>query len=232
MKLKSPSVVAATLALAAPVFSQENQPAQMDQVSYFIGMQIAQDFKNQGIEVNVAALGEGMADALAGKEPKYTQEQLSAAMTAFQGEMQKKREQMEADANKEMAEQRAVGEKFLEDNGKREGVVTTASGLQYEVLTKGEGALPQPTDQVKVHYHGTLVDGKVFDSSVERGDPVTFPVQGVIQGWVEALQIMPVGSKWKLFIPSKLAYGESGAGADIGPGTTLIFEVELLDIVK
>jgi FKBP-type peptidyl-prolyl cis-trans isomerase FklB len=122
------------------------------------------------------------------------------------------------------------GENFLAENGKKKGVTTLESGLQYEVITKGEGAKPTLNDQVTTHYHGTLIDGTVFDSSVERGQPATFPVSGVIKGWTEALQLMSVGSKWKLFVPYNLAYGERGAGANIGPFTTLIFEVELISI--
>ena len=124
-----------------------------------------------------------------------------------------------------------AGEEFLAINGKRPGVVTLPSGLQYEILKEGNGAKPKATDQVKCHYHGTLIDGTVFDSSVERGQPATFGVNQVIPGWVEALQLMPVGSKWKLFIPSNLAYGPAGAGQTIEPNSTLVFEVEILDIV-
>ena len=124
------------------------------------------------------------------------------------------------------------GNAFLEKNKAREGVTTTASGLQYEVITAGTGAMPVATDQVRVHYHGTLIDGKVFDSSVDRGEPVVFGVNQVIPGWTEALQLMPVGSKWKIYLPSAIAYGERGAGGDIGPNSVLIFEVELLEIVK
>lgn len=124
-----------------------------------------------------------------------------------------------------------AGQDFLAENAKREGVVTLESGLQYEVVNEGSGAKPTAADNVKCHYHGTLLDGKVFDSSVQRGEPAVFPVNGVIAGWVEALQLMPLGSKWKLFVPSNLAYGEQGAGQDIPPHTTLIFEVELLEIV-
>jgi FKBP-type peptidyl-prolyl cis-trans isomerase FklB len=129
-------------------------------------------------------------------------------------------------------EAKSTGDKFLAENGKKKGVTTTASGLQYEVLKAGDGPKPAATDKVNVHYHGTLINGKVFDSSVERGQPITFGVQEVIKGWTEALQLMPVGSKWKIFIPSQLAYGEQGAGGDIGPNEALVFEVELLGIVK
>ena len=123
-----------------------------------------------------------------------------------------------------------AGKDFLADNAKKDSIVTLASGLQYEIMTEGNGAKPAAADQVECHYHGTLIDGTVFDSSVERGEPAVFPVNGVIQGWVEALQLMPVGSKWRLFIPSDLAYGERGAGQQIGPHTTLVFEVELISI--
>ena len=237
MKTTLQAAIAATIAVATPSFSQTPAPAAapaaapapaavpMDKVSYFIGTNIGGQFKSQGIDVDFTAFQEGIKDAMAGKEPKYSREELMAAMQAFEGKMQ-------AEAAKKAEAAKADGEKFLADNAKREGVKTTASGLQYEVIKAGTGAKPAATDQVKVHYHGTLVDGKVFDSSVDRGEPVTFPVQGVIKGWVEALQLMPVGSKWKLFIPSELAYGKQGAGGDIGPDAALIFEVELLEIVK
>jgi FKBP-type peptidyl-prolyl cis-trans isomerase len=237
MKTTLQAAFAATIAVATPSFSQTPEPAAapaaapapatvpMDKVSYFIGTNIGGQFKSQGINVDFTAFQEGIKDAMAGKEPKYSREELMAAMQAFEGQMQ-------AEAAKKAEAAKADGEKFLADNGKREGVKTTASGLQYEVIKAGTGAKPAATDKVKVHYHGTLLDGKVFDSSVDRGEPVEFPVQGVIKGWVEALQLMPVGSKWKLFIPSELAYGKQGAGGDIGPDAALIFEVELLDIVK
>ena len=131
-----------------------------------------------------------------------------------------------------MNQSKEKGEAFLADNAKQAGVITTESGLQYSVVTEGTGAKPTITDEVKVHYHGTLIDGTVFDSSVERGEPISFPVSGVIPGWTEALQLMSIGSKYKLFIPYQLVYGERGAGQQIGPYSTLIFEVELLDIVK
>jgi FKBP-type peptidyl-prolyl cis-trans isomerase FklB len=137
---------------------------------------------------------------------------------------------MSREKEAEMKKNKMEGELFLKNNAEKEGVITLESGLQYEVLKKGDGAIPKATDKVKVHYHGTLINGDVFDSSVQRGEPTSFPVTGVIKGWVEALQLMPVGSKWKLFIPSDLAYGERGAGQKIGPGTVLIFEVELLGI--
>ena len=231
--MKTPTAIIAALTLTGlSLQAQETTPAAaetgappMDKVSYFIGTQIGGQFKNQGIEIELDSFIQAVKDQLEGNEPKFTQEELGAAMQAFEGHMQKK-------AMAQAEEAQAAGKKFLEENGKREGVTTTASGLQYEVVVEGDGPKPVATDSVNVHYHGTLVDGKVFDSSVERGEPITFGVQQVIKGWTEALQLMPVGSKWKLYIPSELAYGESGAGADIGPGATLIFDVELLGIVK
>ncbi|MCB1225038.1 MAG: FKBP-type peptidyl-prolyl cis-trans isomerase, partial [Verrucomicrobiales bacterium] len=205
-----------------------------DKVSYFIGNNFGRQFSAQEVAINPDAFAEGIRAALTGAKPKYTPEELDTAMAAFESMMQAK----QAAAQAAMMEKRnaragvaaAEGKKFLDENGKKDGVVTTPSGLQYEVMTEGKGDKPAATDQVKVHYHGTLLDGTVFDSSVERGEPITFPVQGVIKGWVEALQLMPVGSKWKLFIPSELAYGKQGAGSDIGPDETLVFEVELLGI--
>ena len=228
MKTTLQAAVAVALAVAAPTFSQTPEPAAdaplpMDKISYFIGLQIGSQFQGQDFAFDAAALNEGLKDSMSGKQPKYSRDELMAAMGAFEAKMQ-------AQADKMAQVAKEAGEKFLADNAKREGVVTTPSGLQYEIIKKAEGNKPAATDQVKVHYHGTLVDGKVFDSSVDRGEPVTFPVQGVIKGWVEALQLMPVGSKWKLYIPSELAYGENGAGGKIGPNAALIFEVELLGI--
>jgi FKBP-type peptidyl-prolyl cis-trans isomerase len=232
------ALLCAALAAASVIQAQEVKPAQpaepsasaptsvpMDKVSYFIGRNFGEQFKGQGIAIDLTALNEGIKSGLAGEKPKYTQEELMAAMQAFEASMQAK-------AAMRGQESKAVGDKFLADNGKRKGVTTTASGLQYEVIKAGDGPKPVATDKVNVHYHGTLIDGKVFDSSVERGQPITFGVQEVIKGWTEALQLMPVGSKWKIFIPSQLAYGENGAGGDIGPNEALVFEVELLGIVK
>jgi len=234
-----PTIALLCAALAAVTFTQaqEIKPAQaaaapapsgpvpMDKVSYFIGRNFGDQFKGQGIALDLTAFTDGVKSGLAGEKPKFTQEELMAAMQSFENSMREK----EAVRG---AESKGVGVKFLADNGKRKGVTTTASGLQYEVIKAGDGPKPVATDKVNVHYHGTLIDGKVFDSSVERGMPITFGVQEVIKGWTEALQLMPVGSKWKVFIPSDLAYGEQGAGGDIGPNQALIFDVELLGIVK
>lgn len=218
-------------AAAAPAAS-----APMDKVSYFIGSQIggniANNFKQQGVEVDLDAFLEAVRHQFEGKPSKYKPEELQAAMEAFEQVMKGKQAEMEKQAAAKAQEVKAAGAKFLAENGKREGVKTTASGLQYEVVKQGDGPKPVATDKVNVHYHGTLLNGKVFDSSVQRGEPITFGVQEVIKGWTEALQLMNVGSKYKLFIPADLAYGDNSAGPDIGPGETLVFEVELLKIEK
>lgn len=216
---------------AAPAAS-----ASMDKVSYFIGSQIggniANNFKQQGVEIDIDSFLGAVRDQFEGKPSKYKPEELEAAMKAFEKVMQGKQAEMQAKQAAKAGEVKAAGAKFLAENAKKEGVKTTASGLQYEVLKKADGAKPVPTDKVNVHYHGTLLNGKVFDSSVDRGEPITFGVQEVIKGWTEGLQLMNVGSKFKFYIPSDLAYGDNGAGADIGPGETLVFEVELLKIEK
>ncbi|MCB9283954.1 MAG: FKBP-type peptidyl-prolyl cis-trans isomerase [Lewinellaceae bacterium] len=193
----------------------------MDSLSYSVGILVAQNLKSQGIDaLDANSLAQGLTDGLKGEQTAIDFNQANAIVQGYM--MDKKQEAGKANME--------AGKKFLEENAKREGVVTLPSGLQYEVLVKGDGPSPKATDKVTVHYHGTLIDGTVFDSSVERGQPATFPVNGVIKGWVEALQLMHVGDKWKLFIPYELAYGERGAGSDIGPYSTLIFEVELLGI--
>lgn len=228
------------LSLAAPLRAQETKPAEakptesapvldkalLEKVSYFYGTQMGGQFQEMGIEINVDALASGVKDTLDKKDPKYSREELMAVMGQFEQAMNAKmQKEMEEAAVKNQAE----GEKFLAENSKRSGVTTTASGLQYEVIKKGEGAKPKATDVVTVHYAGTLINGTEFDSSIKRGEPANFPLNQVIAGWTEGLQLMPVGSKYKFFVPAKLAYGEQGPRA-IGPNSTLIFEVELLNI--
>lgn len=205
-------------------------------VSYLIGRNIAESMKNDGLELDFDVLFAGMKEAAAGNESKISEADSQAVMMQFQQEMQAKAQARMAEQAKE-AEGAAQGniekgKAFLAENKKREGVTETESGLQYEVLTAAEGAKPAATDTVKVHYHGTLLDGTVFDSSVDRGEPIDFPLNGVIAGWTEGVQLMPVGSKFKFYIPSDLAYGNRGSGPKIGPGETLVFEVELLEIAK
>ncbi|NEU69002.1 FKBP-type peptidyl-prolyl cis-trans isomerase [Spirosoma agri] len=201
-----------------------------DSISYSIGLFMAQNLKQQGMgDLNNTLLTRGLEDAMKGQKTLLTQEQAGMVMNTF---MQKQYALKNAEGMKASSENKKIGTAFLTENKTKTGVVTTASGLQYSIEKEGTGAKPTATDRVKVHYTGKLLDGKVFDSSVERGQPAEFGVGEVIKGWTEALQLMPVGSKWKLYIPSDLAYGDRGAGADIKPGSTLVFDVELLDIVK
>jgi FKBP-type peptidyl-prolyl cis-trans isomerase FklB len=213
--------------------AQEPAPAavkldsEIKKISYIFGHNIGSRMQSDGIKVDIDTLVAGVKAALAGEPSMLSEDETNATLQKFQQEMQAEQENAAAAAGGENAK---AGADFLAANAKRKGVVTTASGLQYEILKKADGPKPTKEDSVKVHYHGTLIDGTVFDSSVDRGEPAEFGVGQVIAGWTEALQLMPVGSKWKLFIPSKLAYGERGAGEDIGPNSTLTFEVELLEI--
>ena len=192
-----------------------------EKLSYCLGANIGMSLQSQGLEdLDVKNFTEALNDVLSKAELKINTEEINNYLQAYFGKIQQEQQ------NKAVEE----GKKFLESNKKKTGVTTLESGLQYEVLTEGNGAKPKASDTVTTHYHGTLISGEVFDSSVERGQPASFPVNGVIAGWVEALQLMPVGSKWRLFVPSNLAYGERGAGQKIGPHTTLIFEVELISI--
>jgi FKBP-type peptidyl-prolyl cis-trans isomerase FklB len=200
---------------------------QKDKASYSIGYDIGETFKKQKIDLNVDPLIAGMKDAIAGKDAAMPKEEREKTLQAFQKDMMEK----QLAASKEAAtKNQAEGEKFLAENKKKDGVKTTASGLQYKVLKEGSGASPKETDTVVTNYRGTLIDGTEFDSSYKRNEPATFPVNRVIKGWTEALQMMKPGAKYQLFIPSSLAYGERGAGQLIGPNATLIFEVELLSI--
>jgi len=201
---------------------------QVDKVSYAIGLNIGNNMNRDSIKINPDALVRGIVDASGDSAARLmTDSQIVETMTAFQQEMQKKREEM---AFKAAEKNRLDGEAFLAANAKKPGVVTLPSGLQYRVITEGKGKKPSATATVTTHYVGRLVDGTEFDSSIKRGQPAVFPVNGVIKGWTEALQLMPVGSKWEIVVPSALGYGESGAGGVIPPGATLIFEVELLSI--
>lgn len=188
------------------------------------------NFKGSGInELNVQDFANGVAAVYDGVQPEMTYEEAKQTVQEFFTKMQ---EEMEAEAAKAGEANKQIGEAFLSENAKREGIKVTESGLQYEVLTEGNGATPAASDKVEVHYTGKLIDGTVFDSSVERGVPAMFGVTQVIPGWVEALQLMKEGDKWRLYIPSDLAYGSQGAGGIIGPNSTLIFDVELLRVIK
>jgi FKBP-type peptidyl-prolyl cis-trans isomerase FklB len=201
-----------------------------DQASYAIGLSIGQKLKGDELDVNPAMIARGLVDAMAGNKPALTDEQIQKVMDEFNKIYQQQEAQRAAKAAKEAGKAAQEGEAFLAENAKKEGVVVLPSGLQYKILKKGAGPSPKATDTVRTHYHGTFINGKVFDSSVERGEPAEFPVDGVIKGWTEALQLMKVGDKWQLFIPSKLAYGKRGSPGGIAPDTTLVFEVELLEI--
>jgi FKBP-type peptidyl-prolyl cis-trans isomerase FklB len=230
-------IVSASL-LAFPLFGQDKSPQpkdqkaagaqssqlkdQRDKVSYSIGMQIGFNLGRQKVDVNPDILAAGIKDAIAGK-PLLTTEQVKDIMAQFEKDMEQKQKQL-GEKNK------TDGEKFLEDNKKKPGVKTTASGLQYKVEKEGSGPQPKATDMVTVNYRGTLIDGTEFDSSFKRNQPATFPVNGVIKGWTEALQLMKKGAKYQLFIPANLAYGERAMGPDIGPNSTLIFDVDLVDV--
>jgi FKBP-type peptidyl-prolyl cis-trans isomerase FklB len=200
---------------------------QKDKFSYALGMNLGTTLHRQSVPVDPNILARGLKDALAGGKTQLTEEQAKATLMEVQTEMrQKQQEQMQqaGEANKK------EGEAFLAANKSKDGVVTLPSGLQYKILTQGKGPKPAASDSVVCNYRGTLIDGTEFDSSYKRGEPATFPVSGVIKGWTEALQLMPVGSKWQLFVPSDLAYGDRAPGPEISPGSTLIFEVELLSI--
>jgi len=202
---------------------------QKQKASYALGMKIASDLKRQAVAPSVdgAITARALRDALAGNKLLLTDDQEKAALMQLQTEV---RAAQEAKAKEASGPARKAGEAFLAENKSKEGVVTLPSGMQYKILTAGTGPKPTANDTVTCNYRGTLLNGKEFDSSYKRGQPASFPVSGVIKGWTEALQLMPVGSKWQLFIPPDLAYGDRGAGGDIGPGETLIFEVELISV--
>lgn len=207
-----------------------NENKSLDRISYALGLSMGNNFRASGItEINVQDFADGVAAVFYGSTPKMSYDEAKAVIQAYFTEMEKKQRAAAEELGKANA---AAGEAFLAENGKRVEVKTTPSGLQYEVLTEGDGPRPEANDQVEVHYTGKLIDGTVFDSSVDRGMPATFGVTQVIPGWVEALQLMKAGSKWRLFIPSNLAYGPNGApGSPIGPNATLIFDVELLKVI-
>jgi FKBP-type peptidyl-prolyl cis-trans isomerase len=217
---------AAPAAPAAPPSAGAGWPLQ-DKAGYIIGLNLGNNLRQQEIPVTADQIIKGLRDGLGNAKAQLTDEEIQATMSEFQQQlMAKQQEKMKSVGEKNKKE----GDAFLAANKSKPGVKTTASGLQYQVLTEGTGPTPKPTDKVTVNYKGQLLDGKVFDSSYDRGQPVTFGVNQVIPGWVEGLQLMKTGSKYKLFIPSSLAYGENGAGGDIGPNAVLQFEVEMVKI--
>lgn len=200
---------------------------QKEKVSYGIGTDAGRNFKRLGIELDVDVFVKGLKDALSGEKPLMSEDELRATKEAYQADLMQKQAQA---TTRSAEENKKKGDTFLAENKTKPDVVTLASGLQYKILKAGDGKMPAENDTVVCHYRGTLIDGVEFDSSYKRGQPAAFPVKGVIKGWTEALRLMSVGSKWQLFIPPELAYGARGAGRDIGPNATLIFEVELLAI--
>lgn len=195
------------------------------QFGYAVGVQMGMSLKRDGVEMDLDSLLLGMRDAMEGKEPRMTPEEARSVMM-------KAREVEEQKRGTVGAKNKEAGEKFLAENAKKDGVKTTASGLQYKVIKAGTGPQPALEDNVTVHYEGRLLDGTVFDSSRERGNTATFPVRGVIAGWIEALQLMKQGGHWEIYVPSDLAYGPRGAGTTIGPNSTLVFDIELLEVKK
>ena len=225
-----PPAAPATKTRRAPAAQSPAAPALTTpkaKFSYALGMNLGTSLKKQSVDVDPSILSRGLRDALAGGKTAMTEDQARATLMEVQTEMRKKQQEQMQQAG---ATNKKDGEAFLAANKSKDGVVTLPSGLQYKILTPGTGPKPTATDSVVCNYRGTLINGTEFDSSYKRGEPATFPVTGVIKGWTEALQLMPVGSKWQLFVPSDLAYGERSPAPEIGPDSTLIFEVELLSI--
>lgn len=216
-------IAASALSLIGGTAAADELETDIQKLSYIIGYQIGQNIQQQGVELDKQAFILAIEDALKQAPSRLSPEEAKAAMEAMQQQEQQQRTEL-AEKNE------GTGKNFLADNKKKEGVVELDSGLQYRVIEEGEGKKPAPEDTVSVHYRGTLIDGTEFDSSYERGQPATFKVNNVIKGWQQALQLMPVGSKWHVVIPPELAYGEQGAGRLIGPNETLIFDIELLEI--
>lgn len=226
MKLKTLAIL--PFLFGANVMAADNATTldtDKQKISYIFGIQVGQNMMQEGVELDIEAFKAGVADMMAGQQPQLDQATAEQVVQAYQA-------QKAQELAKVMNEKQAQAKAFMEENAKKDGVVTTDSGLQYEVLKEGDGATPTENDKVIANYKGTLIDGTVFDSSYDRGEPATFPVNGVIQGWQEALKMMKEGAKWRIVVPANLAYGPRGAGNLIGPNETLIFEIELIAITK
>lgn len=223
MRINVIATTAALLAVNISYAAAAELKTDKDKLSYTLGVQVGQQYKTNGIEINTEVFTQAVNDTLSGKKPQLSREQMIEAIQKLQQEQVNRMKKIAGDNLKK-------GRDFLAKNKGKKGIVTLQSGVQYQILKKGSGKRPTADNSVVAHYRGTLIDGTEFDSSIARGKPATFPVSGVIKGWQEILQLMPVGSKWKVFIPAELAYGERGAGPNIGPNETLIFEIELIDI--
>lgn len=231
MKMKL--VAAAVMGFAMSTAIAATAPASLDtdtqKLSYSIGADLGKNFKKQGIEIDTAAMAKGMQDGMGDGQLQLTEQQMRDVLNRFQQELMAKRN---AEFNKKAEENKAKGEAFLAENKDKTGVITLPSGLQYKIIEKGTGAKPTKSDMVTVDYTGRLIDGKVFDSSEKTGKPATFRVSQVIPGWTEALQLMPAGSTWEIYVPSDLAYGPRSMGGPIGPNETLIFKIHLISVKK
>ena len=232
----SPPASAPSPSQGAPASTSANLKDERDKLSYSLGIDIGRTFQRWDIDLNQQALAQGLSDALAKKTPALSDQEMQASIQAFQRRMTQKQQEAMSKKQTELKDladkNKAEGKKFLDANAKEPGVKTLPSGLEYKVEKEGTGPKPKDTDIVETNYRGTLINGQEFDSSEKNGGPVSFPVNGVIKGWTEALKLMAVGSKWRLFLPSDLAYGDEGMGDTIQPGSTLIFDVELLGIKK
>jgi FKBP-type peptidyl-prolyl cis-trans isomerase len=229
MNLKFLPVTVAALVAASSLPAAPALETQKEKFSYSIGVNVGTNIRQQGVDIDPNLLFQGLNDALAGELKLLTEQEVQEALAALQQELRARHEQKRVE---QVEKNKAEGEAFLAENAKKPGVITLPSGLQYRIITEGSGASPtRVQDSVKAHYRGTLLDGTEFDSSLKRGEPATFALNGVIKGWTEALQLMKEGSKWELYIPSDLAYGPNGRGQHIGPNATLVFEVELIEVI-
>lgn len=234
MKMRLVAVAVMGLAMSTTIAASAATDAtslttDMDKLSYSIGADLGKNFKKQGIEISPAAMAKGLQDGVSGGKLLLTEEQMKEVLSKFQKDLMEKRT---ADFNKQSEANKAKGEAFLNQNKSKQGVISLPSGLQYKIIQKGDGAKPSKDDTVTVDYTGTLVDGQVFDSTEKTGKPATFKVSQVIPGWTEALQLMPAGSTWEVYVPSGLAYGPRSVGGPIGPNETLIFKIHLISVKK